>query len=224
MRSQPSGNSGAHASRAPLPPVDHLVWGGLSLEQEIQRLESWTGIRAAPSGRHPGEGTRNALMRVGDGMYLELIGPDPTQPPPPRARWLGLDALSGPRLITWAAKCPDLDQRASAARAAGVEVGELRRGERELNGGQVLSWRLTYPNLRLGDGLVPFLIDWGQSRHPADTAPGGVQLLDLRAEHPDPAAVLGALRHLGLELRVEAGPAPALIATLETPRGRVELR
>jgi hypothetical protein len=88
----------------------------------------------------------------------------------------------------------------------------------------VISWRVTYPDLRLGDGLVPFLIDWGESRHPSDIAPGGVHLVDLWAEHPDPPTVLSALRHLGIRLKVIPGAAPSLIAALDTPRGRVELR
>jgi hypothetical protein len=59
--------------------VDHLVWGGPDLDREIDRLEQWTGVRAVLGGRHPGEGTRNALIRLGPTTYLELIGPDLTQ-------------------------------------------------------------------------------------------------------------------------------------------------
>jgi hypothetical protein len=157
-------------------------------------------------------------------MYLELIAPDPGQPPPPHPRWFGLDSLDAPHLVTWAARCDDVDQRAAAARAAGLQLGEARGGRRELSDGEVVSWRLTYPDLRLGSGLVPFLIDWGKSRHPSRTAPGGVRLVALRAEHPDPPIILGQLHHLGLELRVAPGPVPALIAVLDTPRGSVELR
>jgi hypothetical protein len=208
----------------PLPPIDHLVWGGHNLEQEIERLEALTGVRALPGGRHTGEGTWNAILGLGPGRYLELITPDPGQPAPRLPRWLGLDTLAAPRLLTWAAKTDDLELRASATRALGVPLGEVRTGRRELGGGGVISWRLTYPDLQLGDGLVPFLIDWGESRHPSDTAPAGLELVDLWAEHPEPATVLDSVRHLGLALRVVAGPRPALIAELNTRRGRIVLR
>jgi hypothetical protein len=204
--------------------VDHLLWGSPDLEREIARLEAWTGVRAAIGGRHPGEGTRNALIRLGPGRYLELIGPDAAQGPLGRPRWLGLDDLSAPRLVTWAMKAPHIERRAAAARAAGVPLGEVRSGGRELSDGRMLSWRLTYPDVERGDGLIPFLIDWGASPHPSETSPGGVELVDLRAEHPEPGAIGEWLRRLGLELPVTDGAAPALIATLETPRGRVELR
>jgi hypothetical protein len=155
-------------------------------------------------------------------MYLELIAPDPGQPAPRHPPWLGLDALAAPRLLTWAAKSDDLEQT-DTARTLGVALGEVRTGRRDLGGGGVLSWRLTYPDMQLGDGLVPFLIDCGESRHPSDTAPAGLELVELQAEHPQPAAVLDPLRHLGLALQVVAGPAPSLIAELNAPRGRIVL-
>ncbi len=209
---------------ARLPPIDHLVWGGLDLEQEIDRIERLTGVRAIPGGRHPGEGTRNALIGLGAAMYLELIGPGPSQEKPPKPRWFDLDTLLSPRLITWAAKATNLDHLAAAARNTGVFLGDVRDGSRQLSGGQVLTWRLTYPNVRAGDGLVPFLIDWGGGSHPSEAAASGARLLDLRAEHPTPAAIIKQLDHLGLDLDVVPGPRPALIATLDTPQGLVELR
>jgi glyoxalase-like protein len=207
-----------------LPPVDHLIWGCRDLEREIERVAEWTGVRPASGGRHPGEGTRNAIVALGPEMYLELLGPDPEQPPLPRPRWLGLDTLVAPRLVTWAARSKDLERRAAAARACGVPIGEVRAGRRELSDGQVLSWRLTYPEPLAAEGLVPFLIDWGDSPHPAASAPKGIRLVDLHGEHPDPATITELLGRLGFELRVAAGPTPALVASLETPRGRVELR
>ena len=218
------GEPASSPKAARLPPVDHLVWGGPDLDREIDRLERLTGIRARLGGRHPGEGTRNALIRLGPAMYLELIGPDPSQEPPREPRWFGLDVLTSPRLIAWAAKSTDLEHRAAAARNAGAPLGEVRTGRRELRSGQVLAWQLTYPQVQEGIALVPFLIDWGESSHPAESAPGGIRLVDLRAEHPDPAATIKHLQNLGLALEVLRGPTPALIAALDTPLGRVELR
>jgi hypothetical protein len=73
-------------------------------------------------------------------------------------------------------------------------------------------------------GVVPFLIDWGASAHPAAKAARGTSLVALRGLHPDAHAVRGVLAELGLPLPVEPGDAPALVATLETPRGTVTLR
>ncbi|MGH2376003.1 MAG: VOC family protein, partial [bacterium] len=106
----------------------------------------------------------------------------------------------------------------------GVELGEVSSGSRQRPDGVVLSWRSTNPRTEVADGIVPFFIDWGQSPHPARTAPQGASLIGLRAEHPDAERVQPILRRLGIDLPVKKGPSAALIATVNGPRGRVELR
>ena len=75
-----------------------------------------------------------------------------------------------------------------------------------------------------GDGLVPFLIDWQASRHPAPDAARGCSLVSLRGEHPDPDRVRAQLAALGAQLRLTGVPQVALVAVLDTPNGWVELR
>jgi hypothetical protein len=76
----------------------------------------------------------------------------------------------------------------------------------------------------LADGLVPFFIDRGKSPDPAHTEEKGASLIALRAEHPDAQRVQRLLRELGLDLPVQPGATPALVAIIDSPRGRAELR
>jgi hypothetical protein len=76
----------------------------------------------------------------------------------------------------------------------------------------------------VAEGIVPFFIDWGSSPHPAASAARGCTLRELRAEHPDVDGVRKALDAVGLPLRVAAAPKAQLIAVIDSPRGRVELR
>lgn len=204
--------------------VDHLVYAAPDLEAAVDALERSLGVRAAPGGAHPGRGTRNALIALGPSSYLEIVGPDPDQPGPPRPRWLSVDAVVSPRLVRWAAPSQELEGRADAARRAGVELGAVLSGSRRRADGMLLSWRLTDPAVSPGEGIVPFFIDWSGSPHPAESAASGIALRGLRAEHPDPRRIEGLLRACGVDLEVGAGAAPALVATLETPRGTAELR
>lgn len=204
--------------------IDHLVYAAPDLDEAVGRLEELLGVRPAPGGSHPGEGTRNAILGLGDGAYLEVLAPDPGQPPRDRPLWLGLEGLTRPRLTAWAVRASDLEGSRADATQAGVRLGAVLEGSRRRPDGSLLAWRLTDPRQRAAEGLVPFLIDWGASAHPSGSAPRGALLSALRAEHPNPAGVSALVKALGLDLPVTKGPRAALIAVLETARGLVELR
>jgi hypothetical protein len=218
-----TGHASQRRSGSLLSKVDHLVYATPDLDVGIKRLEDLLGVRAAPGGQHPGLGTRNALIALGPSTYIEIIGPDPDQPKPAGPMRFGIDELEAPRLVGWVARGIELEQLVSVARRRGVALGDVISGSRKRPDGVLLSWRYTDPNVVVADRLVPYFIDWGKSPHPAATAAPGVTLVGLRAEHPDAARVQGLLGQLGLDLQVQSGPKPALIATLDSPRGRVQL-
>ena len=204
--------------------IDHLVYATPDLAKGIEAVEKLTGVRATAGGQHPGRGTRNALIALGPTSYLEIIGPDPEQPAPTDPRPFGIDGLKAPRLARWVVKGHNLEAFAAEAERKGISLGKVSDGKRQRPDGTLLTWRYTDPRVDLADGLIPFFIDWGTSPHPAATAAKGLTLVALRAEHPDEARIRKILTQLGLDLPLRTGPAPALIATLDSPQGRVELR
>jgi hypothetical protein len=204
--------------------VDHLVYATPDLRAGIDEIEGLMGVRATQGGQHPGAGTRNAVVALGEAIYLEIIGPDPEQKTFVRPRLFGIDGLASSRLATWAAKAEDLEQLARIDLGGGIRVGEVAAGSRQTPEGVSLAWRYTNPRTGVADGIVPFFINWGNTPHPARTAAAGARLIDLRAEHPEPERVRKMVAALGLDLRVSSGPGPALVASIECPRGRIELR
>ena len=204
--------------------VDHLVYATPDLDRGIKEIEDLLGVRAMLGGRHPGRGTRNALIALGPSVYLEIIAPDPDQPTPQAPRSFGLDTLRTSHLVTWAAKSNDVDSLRRNAMANGIALGEVETGQRQRPDGVTLSWRFTNSTSVVASGIVPFFIDWGASPHPSRSAPQGATLVALRAEHPDERRVRRMLDVLGLDLRVSHGARAALIAVIDGREGRVELR
>jgi hypothetical protein len=203
--------------------IDHLVYAAPGLEQGVERLQELTGFEVTPGGRHPQWGTRNALVVLDNETYLEVIAPDPRKSPGRRVTLFGIESLTSPRLVTWAARASDLESLRDHGRVGGLDLGPVSGGSRTQPGGTVLSWRLTDPEAdRLG-GVVPFFIDWGTSLHPTATLDPQGRLVGLRAVHPAATRTDRLIRHLGLELPVREGAEPRLVACLETPRGTVEL-
>src|SRR3979409_1566189 len=93
-----------------------------------------TGVRAAIGGVHPGRGTRNALLSLGERRYLEIIAPDPKQDriePFAQKQVAHLKQLTSPHLIGWAAHTADLEQFSVRLRAAAIVCDDPRAGSRQ---------------------------------------------------------------------------------------------
>jgi len=212
---------------APLAEPDHLVFAATTLAQGIDWIGELTGATARPGGKHVAMGTHNALLKLGERLYLEIIAIDPEGAKPARPRWFDLDSgdlradlLEAPRLIHWVARTRDVEH---AATSAGYDSGPVLPFERG-----PYRWRITVPDdgSRPGRGVLPTLIQWDVPQHPADALPdSGIVLEQLAASHPDANPVRRSLARLGLEsaIHVTYDRVTRLAAMLRTPRGLVAL-
>ncbi|MFJ9815648.1 VOC family protein [Streptomyces sp. NPDC101151] len=205
----------------PIPPLlDHLVLATPDLAATVAEFARRTGVTPAPGGVHVGLGTRNYLVSLGGRSYLEIIGPDPEQPEPVELRPFGVDRLAGPRTVTWAICPPDLEGAVASAHARGYDPGPIHPMSRRTPDGTLLEWRLTDSGSGPPAGPVPFLIDWGESLHPAASGLPVTPLLEVTATVPDPDEVRPLLTALGTELVLDEGPF-GFSFTVETSRGPV---
>ncbi len=199
--------------------LDHLVYAVPDLAEGTAFVADTLGVRPNAGGQHVGRGTANTLVGLGDGAYLEIIGPDLTQPPPSLPRPFGIDDLIAPALVTWAARASDLPAVIATARASGYDPGPAQAMQRATPDGGLLVWSLTAPPVAF-DGLVPFLIDWGDSPHPSGSLPHPVRLAGFVLRTPDPGPVRRALSSLGLDaIELEEAPVTSIGVTLVGPDG-----
>ena len=205
-------------------PIDHLVYTAPDLRTGMDAIERLLGVRPVPGGQHPHWGTHNALLSLGDRMYLEVLAPDPSLPAPPQGRWLADQCREGPHLSTWAVGTTDIHSLAEGAQRAGLALGPVQSGSRSRANGSVLSWQLTDPYALPFDGLCPFLIDWGDTPHPADNLPEAGKLIRFTIAHPRPAAVQAALQTLGIAFPVQYAAIPMLTAQIDGKVGTVILQ
>jgi Glyoxalase-like domain len=200
--------------------IDHLVYVCPDLGPTVDDIAGQTDVRAAFGGQHPGLGTHNALLSLADRTYLEIIAPDRAQPRPAEPPPFGLDTVTHPGLRAWAVAPDDLDAAVRQANSAGFDYAAIVSRRRRTADGRELTWRMTTYAQSPEVAVVPFLIDWGGSEHPAGTAPGGLSLHQFRLRSPEPGRLCALFRALGLDLNVENASRPAISAVLRGPRGQ----
>jgi hypothetical protein len=200
--------------------LDHLLLGCSDLDRGIDFVEKHTGVRAAFGGVHPGRGTRNALLSLGEATrlernprrYLEIIAPDPGQSGAPDR--YGLLKLPEPRLVGWAAHPGDLDQFATRLRNAHIAFDGPNLGSRKRPDGALLQWK----TLNLKDdrgGLLPFFIEWSaDSSHPSIDAPRGCHLVRFDLLTPDPEKLKSVEAAMGLGVEIAKSEKAHLRATI----------
>ena len=229
--------------------VDHLVYTCSRLEDGMGEVEKLTGVRPAYGGRHPGLGTHNALLSLGGESYLEIISPDPSSPPPTRARPFGLDEGSRVEgLLSAFAVHPRTKMRwrpaevnlgatiqglSAALQLGGWPPGPINVQTREAPDGSNVRW--TYTSPFHARGPKPFIIDWGANpgNSPHQTAPKGCKLAKFECvcantQRAEALHTRIGLTHNGQAIAVRGGvpegTADYLVAWVDTPRkGRVQL-
>ncbi|HKK73824.1 MAG TPA: VOC family protein [Saprospiraceae bacterium] len=201
--------------------VDHLVLAVPDLHQAIAEVHELTGVKPKIGGQHMGRGTWNALLALGHDTYLELIAPDPQQVLPEKGCWMGVDQIKEPKLIHWAAKVHPIVDVIKKAKNHQVQIGKLSSSSRTRINGQVLSWMLTEPVSGEDGGLLPFLIDWEDSDHPAESLPQKCKLIHLEGRHPHPEQINAQLAVLDIQMEISLGNRPQLLASINTPNGVV---
>lgn len=201
--------------------VDHLVWYNSDLAEGRRYFASQLDAEPLYGGEHPGEGTANAVVSLGPATYLEILGRDVKQ------GGRGLDPevafLRGNGLYHWAVGSADLVRVARRAAAAGLEGGALVPGGRVKPDGKRLDWLCWGLHGHGFGSLVPFFIDWQGSEHPALSAPRAGHIADLQVLTPEAEQLRAIFDVLELDVPVIANEKSAVVATLESGKGRTML-
>ena len=212
---------------------DHVQLAVEDLEEAAGRLRREHGLVALPGGRHPGRGTANMIVPLGD-SYLELIAvvdPDEARRLPTSMRVAGAVA-EGRTFSGWAVRTGDLEGSRSCLVAAGFPLPEPAEGARRRPDGVELRWRMQELVPDAAPSPLPFLIEW---RLPPERYPGAAAaaherrvtgVAAVRLGDPDPEAAAARLRAVlaGDLSHTVARDRPGLLAlVLDTAEGPLEI-
>src|SRR5467141_1587444 len=201
--------------------LDHILLGCNELDKGIEFVQEGTGVLPAIGGVHPGRGTRNALLSLGERRYLEIIAPDPAQSE--IAHFPQIRSMTDPRLIGWAVHSPDIAAIAKQLGENKIAFQGPDNGSRKRPEGRILTWK----TVNLADdrhGLLPFFIEWSaDSVHPSEDAPKRCSLAYFEIMSVDSDELTLTLKRIGLDLPVQRSDKTRLRALISGPKGDLGL-
>ncbi len=204
--------------------IDHIILAVADLEAGMDEFEELTGVRPVFGGEHPGRGTRNALVSLGPGTYLEVLALQEGIEEVEDAS--GLAELTTLTPWGWAASTTDLEGTLALVGGNGFVPSGTASGSRATPDGGLLRWETA----SIQDPVLagsPFFIEWSaESPHPAATSPGGCELEALKVMTPDHEGLgtfIGVLR-LPVEVTTSDGSTEGYEFTLRCPAGILTFR
>ncbi len=156
--------------------LDHISFaaGPDGLAATAQRLGGLLGTEFIDGGVHPRFGTRNMILPLSGGTYLEIVEvlDHPASDKAPFGQAVRARSALGGGWLGWVVRVDDIavvEQRLGR---------EAVRGNRHRPDGQELCWRQIGVHGLISDPQLPFFIQWetGEEMHPGTQASGDYSL------------------------------------------------
>ncbi len=148
--------------------IDHVIYGVRDLDDAVRRFESDYDLRPIAKATHAAWGTCNAVIPVGHGQFIELLGIDDPQAKTPLVERLHQLLAEGDRMAGVCLRPVDFD---AVVRRLSLQVipGERDEGDR------VVRFRRTVVE---ADPSLPFFIDWHGAEREMDKRYGDAARTD----------------------------------------------
>ncbi len=203
--------------------IDHIVYAVPNLKTSMDNIENLFGIRPVYGGRHLEQGTHNALLNLGNEIYLELLAIDPENKSILPPLWMGVNLITKPTITRWARKSKTLQADVNLLKKINPVLSKTKTGMRQKQDGSILKWELSIPDAEPLVEVLPFFIDWKDSEHPTAKIPQHCTLISFELRHPKPASLEAFFKSIDSDMIIQQADEISLTASIQTPNGVVVL-
>lgn len=210
--------------------LDHLSYaaGPEGLAACVQRIGAKLGAAFSDGGLHPSFGTRNFLLPLASGTYLEIVATldHPAADRAPFGRAVGARSRAGGGWLAWAVRVPDIGPVESRLGRAAA------KGHRRRPDGFDLLWRQIGVNDVAEDPQLPFFVQWvsDDEHHPSvGGSPIGLRRLEIAGDEQTVDNYLGTSARQpldGIDVSWQSpvdGETGVIAAIFDTPNGEVRI-
>ena len=159
-----------------------MLFAVTDLASAARAIEERHGLASVEGGRHPGWGTANRIVPLGE-TYIELIAvADPAEAAGSTfGSWVAAGATPEGRPLGWVVRTDDID---GVAKRLGLEVEAKSRKD---GSGRTLSWRVAGIGEAAAEPSLPFFVEWGDGtphpgRAPVTHPAGAVEIASLELD------------------------------------------
>ncbi len=205
--------------------IDHIVYSVLDLDKAMDHIEKELGIRPVFGGYHKTQGTKNALLNLGDGCYLEILAIDNQNKDINTPRWMGIDLITEPRITRWAVKSESIDLDSKILKSFDKTMGEIYEGSRKTTSGETLAWKMILPLASPEIELMPFMVDWSSSAfHPTEKLENTCLIKDITFAGNIPDKNNLVFDELDISHNITRSANNKISVTIEGPNGLIILK
>jgi len=204
--------------------IDHIVYAVPDLERAMSQLEDQLGIRPVFGGFHKTQGTKNALLNLGAGCYLEILAIDEENTEINGPRWMGIDLITEPRVTRWAIKSETIKQDSETLKSYDSKMGEIYQGSRKTTAGETLAWKMILPLPSPKIELMPFMVDWsGSAFHPTEKLEDICSIKEISFVGNSPNTSNEVFNKLNISTFISKAEKDMISVTIKGPSGIVVL-
>ena len=198
--------------------LDHVLVAVTDLAAAARAIEAEHGLRAEEGGRHPGWGTANCIVPLGD-VYIELVTVVDAAAAARSSfgRWVTASQSELLCPLGWAVRTDELDE---VAPRLGLTIEE---GSRTGRHGEFVRWRLAGVEEAAAEPALPFFIEWAPGtrlpgRARAVHATGKVRVAEIRVSG-DPHHIKTWLGTHQVPVDIRQGPSAITALVLRSASG-----
>ncbi|MFK7935194.1 MAG: VOC family protein [Saprospiraceae bacterium] len=204
--------------------IDHIVYSVPDLEAAIIDLEKRLGVPIQSGGRHLNKGTKNAVLNLGNSCYLEILAADESNTDIAPPRWMGVDLIDQAQMTRWCIKSDDLNKDGQILQNINPALGQQWNGERQLQNGDFLRWKMNLPLATPAVDVLPFMCDWSNTAvHPTEQLVENCELIAMRFYHPKPESIQPYFNALQVEIKIAYAKEERIEADIKCPNGIITI-
>lgn len=199
--------------------LDHIVLATYNIDVGMQQFEQMTGVRPIFGGKHKSGYTQNAIVSLGDDLYIEILAPQDTEKA--RSGMKHFDKYQQITPLGWAINTDNIQTTHNNLKSFGYKTGKVKTSSRAEPGKATVVWH----SVKIKEEIQqkPMMIQWDDmALHPAKSQEAVCSLESFGLANPESEDLKKLVSQLNIDgLNIKQADNTSISLSLSCPTGTV---